>query len=383
MNGAKMKIRIGRPSCDGVFASRHRAAARFPDPLAASDRALSDASGDFRPEPSEPSGQRQGNQKGRGRQDPGNGQRESQRRGDVAVGDGGGEFARADETPHHRIEQHDQRDEQSVTAPGLQPAKIRVPADELIGHPDKGGPKKITLRPIQHEARRHPLDQVRQHVSRHDGDQRGIAEQHDAQQDGQVFQRLKRLCARDQHNERPDVAGRDDQYAGQRDAEERLRVPPLPRTAESPVLPDPEGETAKCADRHQEADEIAEPPPHLEHREGDAVDERLQPCDGGGHGRSRGVATAARRCRMSMATAQRSAAAPLGTPGKPCRVMPDPAVRTHIVSSETTPPWRDSITSGAPCRGRRTARSPARAWTGTRSHPWCRSAGGLRHPAAR
>jgi hypothetical protein len=123
MNGAKMKIRIGRPSCDG--ASPPGAALR-PDsqihsllPIA---RSLT-RPGISAQKPSEPSGQRQGNQKGRGRQDPGNGQRESQRRGDVAVGDGGGEFARADEPPHHRIEQHDLRDEQSVTAPGLQRRK--------------------------------------------------------------------------------------------------------------------------------------------------------------------------------------------------------------------------------------------------------------------
>ena len=92
MNGVKMKMRIGRPSCTGRVRAAS-AAARFPDPFAAADRALSDVSGNFRPEPSKPSGQRQATRKAAGRQDPGDAQREEQRRRDVPVGDGGGELA--------------------------------------------------------------------------------------------------------------------------------------------------------------------------------------------------------------------------------------------------------------------------------------------------
>ena len=121
--------------------------------------------------------------------------REEQRRRDVPVGDGGGELARADESPHHRIEQHDQHDEHAVAPPRPHAAEIWIAADELVGHPDKRRPEEIALRPAQDEVRRHALDQVRQHVRRRDGDQCRIAEEHDAQQDDQILQGLERLCA--------------------------------------------------------------------------------------------------------------------------------------------------------------------------------------------
>ena len=59
------------------------------------------------------------------------------------------------------------------------------------------------------------------------------------------------------------------------------------------MLPDPERKAAKCADGQAEADEIAEPPPHLQHRQGDAADDRLKPRDDGRHGGSPGKATIA------------------------------------------------------------------------------------------
>ena len=260
----------------------------------------------------------------------------------------GGEFFRANETPHHRIKQHDQRDEHAVTAPGLHPAKIRIAANELIGHPDKGDPEKIALRPIQHEARRHPLDQVRQHVSRNDGDERGIAEEHNAQQDGQIFQGLKRLCARDEHDERSDVAARDDQDACQRHAQERLCVPPLPRTAKSPTVPDPERKSAKCADRQEEADEIAEPPPNLQNRQGDVAEDGIQPRDDGRHGRSRSMARVA-RSRSRMPGTWLPAAAPIRTSKESRRVMPVPTSEHGILPYQTTA----SIEGAGPISGKR------------------------------
>ena len=91
------------------------------------------------------------------------------------------------------------------------------------------------------------------------------------EQNHQVLQGLERLGARHQHDERSDVAGRDDQDERQRQAQERLRVPRLPLPAESPPLADAEGKAAEGADGQDQADEITESPPHLQQREGDGL----------------------------------------------------------------------------------------------------------------
>ena len=113
MNGAKR--RLDRQA----FVRRARVTLRvattcFPDPIGAPKRTLSDVSGYFCPEPSELSRQRQGDQKGRGGQEPGHGQREEERGRDLLIGDHGGELTRANVPPHRRVEQHDERDEHTV-----------------------------------------------------------------------------------------------------------------------------------------------------------------------------------------------------------------------------------------------------------------------------
>ena len=266
--------------------SRCRATACFPAPFAVADCAFPDVPRDLRPEPPEPSGERQGDQEGHRSQEPGDRQREEQRREDVSVGDGGGELARADESPHHRVEQHDQRDEYGVPPPGPQPAEIGIPTDELVGHPHEGGPEEVALRPVQDKARRHPLDQIRQHVRRRHGDQRRIAEEHDAQQDHQVLQGLERLRALHEHDERSQVPGRDHQQRRQRHAQERLGIPRLPGAAEAPPIADPQREAAERAEGQQQADDIAEAPPHLEQWHGARPDDCLEPADDVGHDRS-------------------------------------------------------------------------------------------------
>src|SRR4029077_6045944 len=95
-----------------------------------------------------------------------------------------------------------------------------------------------------------------------------------------------------------------------------------PRPAKSPMLPDPERKSAKCADGHEEADDIAEPPPHLKNREGDVAEDGIQPRDDGRHGRLRGIATVAQRFWMRRTWP--TAVTPLRTPRQPRRVMPDP-----------------------------------------------------------
>ena len=104
------------------------------------------------------------------------------------------------------------------------------------------------------------------------------------------------------------------------------------------MLPDPERKSAKCADGHQEADEITEPPPYLQHREGDVAEDGIQPRDDGRHGRSPGTATIAQRCRTRMPRTRLPAAALLRTPRKSPRVMPDPTSVHGIVPYQATAP---------------------------------------------
>ena len=73
-----------------------------------------------------------------------------------------------------------------------------------------------------------------------------------------------------------------------------MYIPRLPRPAESPMLSDPEREAAEGAESQEEADDIGEPPQHLQYREGDATNDHLVPGDDGRHVKSRGVATDAR-----------------------------------------------------------------------------------------
>jgi hypothetical protein len=90
------------------------------------------------------------------------------------------------------------------------------------------------------------------------------------------------------------------------------------------MVPNPERKSAKCADSHEEADDIAEPPPHLQDREGDVAEDGIQPRDDGCHGRSPGIAAdVTLPCHDAKDAALRTAA-PFGTSRKPRRVMPDP-----------------------------------------------------------
>jgi hypothetical protein len=66
------------------------------------------------------------------------------------------------------------------------------------------------------------------------------------------------------------------------------------------MLSDPERKSAKCADSQEEADDIAEPSPYLQDGERDAAEDGIQPCDDSRHGRLRGVATLAPRCRVNI-----------------------------------------------------------------------------------
>src|SRR6476660_2168999 len=95
------------------------------------------------------------------------------------------------------------------------------------------------------------------------------------------------------------------------------------------MLSDPERKAAKCVDGQAEADQIAEPPPHLQQRQGDAADDRLKPRDDCRHGRSPGVATVAQRGRTSMPRTPLSTAAPFGTSRKSRCVMPDPGLHAR------------------------------------------------------
>src|SRR5258705_2281927 len=110
------------------------------------------------------------------------------------------------------------------------------------------------------------------------------------------------------------------------------------------MFPDPERKSAKCADGHQEADEITEPPPCLQHREGDVAQHGIQPRDDGRHGRSPGTATIAQRCRARMPGTRLPAAALLRTPRKSPRIMPDPTSMHGIVPYQATAPIEGSGT---------------------------------------
>ena len=85
------------------------------------------------------------------------------------------------------------------------------------------------------------------------------------------------------HDERSDVARRDDQHERQRHAQKRLRIPRLPLAAESPLLADSERKAAEGADGQDQADDVAESAPHLQQRERDGTDDRLEPGDDRGH----------------------------------------------------------------------------------------------------
>ena len=65
----------------------------------------------------------------------------------------------------------------------------------------------------------------------------------------------------------------------QRNTEKGLGVPLLPLPAESPPITNSEREAAKGAEGKQQADEVTEPAPHLQQREGDGPDNRFQPVD--------------------------------------------------------------------------------------------------------
>src|SRR5262249_9784943 len=84
------------------------AATCFPDPLAAADRALLDASRDFRPEPPEPSGPRQRDKEGRWRHEPRDRRREEQRWRDGPIRNTRGELIRALVPPQYGFERHEQ-----------------------------------------------------------------------------------------------------------------------------------------------------------------------------------------------------------------------------------------------------------------------------------
>src|SRR5204863_4863905 len=99
--------------------------------------------------------------------------------------------------------------------------------------------------------------------------------------DDQVFQRLERLCARDEYDEGSDVARRDDQHERQRQAQERLCIPRLPLTAESPPLADSERKAAEGTDGQHQTDDVAESAPHFQEWERDGADDRLEPGDDG------------------------------------------------------------------------------------------------------
>src|SRR5262249_52656711 len=74
------------------------------------------------------------------------------------------------------------------------------------------------------------------------------------------------------------------QHGGERQAQKRLGVSPQPRPAESPALPDAEGEPAEGAEGQEEADDIGKSPPHFEQRERDARNDLLEPVNDGHHG---------------------------------------------------------------------------------------------------
>ena len=273
MNGAKMNIRIGRPSCTGTG---HRRRSPRPDsqihPLLPIARSLTCPG---------ISAQNHPNRLARGsatRKATG-----ARIHVTVNVKNSADEMFRyemADVNSAEQMKPHITGSNSMISttntayrAPRLRPAEIRVPADELIGHPHEGRPEEVALRPAQDEAWRHSFDQIREHVRRRDGDQRGIAEEHDAQEDDQVLQRLERLCTRHQHDERSDVPLamiRTNVSGMPRNAFASHRLP-LP--AESPPLADSEGEAAEGADGQHQADEIAESAPHLQQREGDGADD--------------------------------------------------------------------------------------------------------------
>jgi hypothetical protein len=142
------------------------------------------------------------------------------------------------------------------------PPKIRIPAEELVGNPEARRIDEVSRQPRENEL--HTRVQIGECVRKRNGDQRWITKQDDAEEDGQVLQRLERLRAGHEHDGRPDVPRRRDEHECQQHRPDRFRVPRLPLAPERPCATHPERESAERADREGQADHETEPPPHIQ-----------------------------------------------------------------------------------------------------------------------